>query len=94
MNGKMIMKNILYIFNETKDKFFNYSYQIIGYLQAKNVNIYTDNKNLLSLGVVKLISEEGLSKIDFASIFKKVSMLLGTSLPSQILSTHLINGVS
>lgn len=68
MNGKMRMKNILYIFNETKDKFFNYSYQIIGYLQAKNVNIYTDNKNLITLGIVKLISEETLSKIDFVII--------------------------
>ena len=62
------MRKILYIFNEPKDKGYNFSYQIIGYLQAKNVNIYVENKNLLSLGNVKLIKEEILPEIDFAII--------------------------
>lgn len=62
------MKNILYIFNETKDKTFNYSYQIIGYLQAKNVKIYVENRNLVSIGNVKLISDDVIDKIDFAIV--------------------------
>jgi NAD+ kinase len=62
------MKNILYVFNEPKDKSYNYSYQIIGYLQGKNVNIYIENKNLLSLGNVKLINDEVFKTIDLAIV--------------------------
>ena len=62
------MKNILYIFNEPKDKTLNFSYQIIGYLQGKNVTIYVENRNLLSLGNVKLITNDKLDIIDFAII--------------------------
>lgn len=62
------MKKIFYVFNEPKDKTFNFSYQIIGYLQAKNTIIYVENKNLLSLGNVKLIDDKILTEIDFAIV--------------------------
>ena len=62
------MKNILYIFNEIKDKTLKHADEIIKYLQNKNVNIFVEDKKLLTFENVKLINEENINNIHLAII--------------------------
>ena len=55
---------VLFVVNDNKDKDYKISSGIIDYLKGKNINVYSDNKNLN----VEIIEENILNTIDFAIV--------------------------
>lgn len=55
---------VLFVVNDNKDKDYKISSGIIDYLKGKDINVYSDNKNLN----VEIIEENILNTIDFAIV--------------------------
>lgn len=60
--------NVLYIVNEEKDLQYNISNEVINYLKSKELNVYSDNLDIVSKLDVLNVNEENLTKIDFALV--------------------------